>query len=570
MCTCLEPRFDVVTIKGMRHSEFCCACGLPGDRDVVSGDGVEKNPAIVAVPRVLEHKTTHLFDLVNAVKDWTPEQIQEFANSGETPDEAKRREWARIVCKSLKKAASHYYVRTDIAQAVSRGGIVGKRIDAVVFDHSLLMWTSASETAESTTWTSWSPVERNRQAAGAHQLYERTVNSLDLPAPWDAVLGRRGLNTSVTEELEPTILAPSLVGCLRVLWDRLGGGIWPANYNPIGCGRLVDMAQEVTELAIDRLATQDARTARQLLLLSRAIATLEWMVDAGYQSGVPAFSGIRSLLEAFDVLARREKVSTIGAMLGCKICTPNRPLNSWPIAERYIRVGNTVWTVADTTEEIQRIVYDLRAWRARRHENTDNLRVILVTNEAARLWRMDAAQYAIYPVDVAYWEAAFQVQLTPPEVPKNSSDMALALAMGFFASETTHHRFKTREPLVEGDVVHSSPLATAALQASVADDGFRGDRDVWAKAYERALNRVDVLMPGTDLERVPKDVADKAIADAQARVTVDRTCHGTLSPAYAHAPGSLDAYAIGQAPGERWPHPMGEFDEGLTPKPWRR
>jgi hypothetical protein len=102
-------------------------------------------------------------------------------------------------------------------------------------------------------------------------------------------------------------------------------------------------------------------------------------------------------------------------------------------------------------------------------------------------------------------------------------------------------------------------------------DGFRGGRDVWAKAYERALNRVDVtLPPGTDLERVPKDVAGKATADAQARASADRTCHGTLSPAYAHAPGPLDAYAIGQAPGERWPHPMGEFDEGLIPKPWRR
>lgn len=37
-CTCLDPRFDVVTLKnGERHSEFCCVCGRPGLGDAVSG-----------------------------------------------------------------------------------------------------------------------------------------------------------------------------------------------------------------------------------------------------------------------------------------------------------------------------------------------------------------------------------------------------------------------------------------------------------------------------------------------------------------------------------------------------
>jgi hypothetical protein len=150
-------------------------------------------------------------------------------------------------------------------------------------------------------------------------------------------------------------------------------------------------------------------------------------------------------------------------------------------------------------------------------------------------------------------------------------DLLKAMA-GWTPWQVHQYALTGEEPAVRSaSPLKESPVATAALKASVVADGFRGGRDVWAKAYERALNRVDVtLPPGTDLERVPKDVADKAIADAQARATADRTCHGTLSPAYAHAPGALDAYAIGQAPGERWPHPMGEFDEGFIPKPWRR
>lgn len=34
-CDCLDPRFDAVTIAGVRHSEFCCACGRPGPNDHV-------------------------------------------------------------------------------------------------------------------------------------------------------------------------------------------------------------------------------------------------------------------------------------------------------------------------------------------------------------------------------------------------------------------------------------------------------------------------------------------------------------------------------------------------------
>lgn len=34
-CTCKHPRFDRVTVAGERHSEFCCACGLPGPGDHV-------------------------------------------------------------------------------------------------------------------------------------------------------------------------------------------------------------------------------------------------------------------------------------------------------------------------------------------------------------------------------------------------------------------------------------------------------------------------------------------------------------------------------------------------------
>lgn len=32
-CTCPAPRFDAVTLAGVRHSEFCCACGRPGPND---------------------------------------------------------------------------------------------------------------------------------------------------------------------------------------------------------------------------------------------------------------------------------------------------------------------------------------------------------------------------------------------------------------------------------------------------------------------------------------------------------------------------------------------------------
>lgn len=32
-CDCPTPRFDAVTLAGVRHSEFCCACGRPGPND---------------------------------------------------------------------------------------------------------------------------------------------------------------------------------------------------------------------------------------------------------------------------------------------------------------------------------------------------------------------------------------------------------------------------------------------------------------------------------------------------------------------------------------------------------
>jgi hypothetical protein len=33
LCDCQTPRFDAVTLAGVRHSEFCCACGRPGTND---------------------------------------------------------------------------------------------------------------------------------------------------------------------------------------------------------------------------------------------------------------------------------------------------------------------------------------------------------------------------------------------------------------------------------------------------------------------------------------------------------------------------------------------------------
>lgn len=33
LCDCPTPRFDAVTLAGVRHSEFCCACGRPGSND---------------------------------------------------------------------------------------------------------------------------------------------------------------------------------------------------------------------------------------------------------------------------------------------------------------------------------------------------------------------------------------------------------------------------------------------------------------------------------------------------------------------------------------------------------
>lgn len=32
-CSCESPRFDTVTIGGVRHTQFCCACGKPGPDD---------------------------------------------------------------------------------------------------------------------------------------------------------------------------------------------------------------------------------------------------------------------------------------------------------------------------------------------------------------------------------------------------------------------------------------------------------------------------------------------------------------------------------------------------------
>ena len=32
-CDCPTPRFDAVTLAGVRHSEFCCACDRPGSND---------------------------------------------------------------------------------------------------------------------------------------------------------------------------------------------------------------------------------------------------------------------------------------------------------------------------------------------------------------------------------------------------------------------------------------------------------------------------------------------------------------------------------------------------------
>ena len=49
-CTCLDPRFDAVTLKtGERHSEFCCACGRPGFGDVVSG-----RPLVADMPEPMQ------------------------------------------------------------------------------------------------------------------------------------------------------------------------------------------------------------------------------------------------------------------------------------------------------------------------------------------------------------------------------------------------------------------------------------------------------------------------------------------------------------------------------------
>jgi len=33
LCDCPTPRFDAVTLAGVRHSEFCCACDRPGSND---------------------------------------------------------------------------------------------------------------------------------------------------------------------------------------------------------------------------------------------------------------------------------------------------------------------------------------------------------------------------------------------------------------------------------------------------------------------------------------------------------------------------------------------------------
>jgi hypothetical protein len=170
------------------------------------------------------------------------------------------------------------------------------------------------------------------------------------------------------------------------------------------------------------------------------------------------------------------------------------------------------------------------------------------------------------PADYEELAMAMMECRPPRESPKPATGARAEQAAGFSLDPAYAHAPGSLDALPLG----SAPGERERLSAAIAaDGGLRNERDLrrrrerigndLAQALVRVLHHLGLHAPDraralgklwpitvsprlTGCARTPKpDTVERA----------EQACGLSLDPAYAHAPGSLDAYPLGQAPGER-------------------